>query len=93
MSSIVRATGILALLIACTALIAACTGGDDDDAGSAAPTAAEPAAPVDSGSGFPTGPAVLVAADYRYPDDRVASTGAYLPANGKPTLVFVDAIW
>ena len=92
MSSIVRTTGILALLIACTALIAACTGGDDG--GDAAPsTAAQPAAPVDSGSGFPTGPAVLVAADYQYPGDRVASTGAYIPSNGKPTLVFVDAIW
>ena len=42
---------------------------------------------------FPTGPAVTVAADYVIPDDRVDSTGAYLPANGKPTVVFVDAIW
>ena len=42
---------------------------------------------------FPTGPAVIVAADYVIPDDRVDSTGAYLPANGKPTVVFVDAIW
>ena len=92
MSSIVRTTGVLAMLIACTALIAACTGGADG--GDAAPaTAALPAAPVDSGSGFPTGPAVLVAADYQYPGDRVDSTGAYLPSNGKPTIVFVDAIW
>ena len=42
---------------------------------------------------FPTGPAVLVAADFEMPEDRVASTGAYIPSNGKPTLVFVDAIW
>ncbi len=44
-------------------------------------------------AGFATGPAVLVPADYQAPHDRVDTTGAYLPANGKPTLVFVDAIW
>ncbi len=37
--------------------------------------------------------AILVAADYRPPRGRVDSTGAYVPSNGKPTLVFVDAIW
>ena len=42
---------------------------------------------------FPTGPAVLVSSGYQPPEDRVPSTGAYLPVNGKPTLVFVDAIW
>jgi thiol-disulfide isomerase/thioredoxin len=42
---------------------------------------------------FPTGPAVLVANGYEPPEDHVPSTGAYLPVNGKPTLVFVDAIW
>ena len=42
---------------------------------------------------FPTGPAVLVEANYEPPEDHVPSTGAYIPANGKPTLVFVDAIW
>lgn len=42
---------------------------------------------------FPTGPAVLVASGYKPPKDHVPSTGAYLPANGKPTLVLVDAIW
>ena len=42
---------------------------------------------------FPTGEAVLVAAGYTHPNDRVDNTGAYLPTNGKPTLVFVDAIW
>ena len=52
----------------------------------------EATAPVAERS-FPTGPAVIVAADYAIPDDRVDSTGAYLPANGKPTVVFVDAIW
>ena len=43
--------------------------------------------------GFPTGPAAVVPAGYRAPVDYVPSTGAFLPANGKPTLVFVDAIW
>ena len=42
---------------------------------------------------FPTGPAVLVSSGYEPPEDHVPSTGAYLPVNGKPTLVFVDAIW
>lgn len=42
---------------------------------------------------FPTGPAVTVPEGYVHPTDAVANTGAYLPTNGKPTLVFVDAIW
>ncbi len=42
---------------------------------------------------FPTGPAVTVEDGYAPPEDRVPSTGGYLPANGKPTLVYVDAIW
>jgi len=42
---------------------------------------------------FPTGEPVLVSADYTHPNDHVDNTGAYLPTNGKPTLVFVDAIW
>jgi hypothetical protein len=42
---------------------------------------------------FATGPAVLVEAGSEAPTDHVASTGAYLPANGMPTFVFVDAIW
>lgn len=47
----------------------------------------------DTASTFPTGPAVLVEEGFEPPEDRVASTGAYLPVNGKPTLVMVDAIW
>ncbi|MSP22833.1 MAG: hypothetical protein EXR66_07465 [Dehalococcoidia bacterium] len=42
---------------------------------------------------LPSGPAVLVANGYQAPKDNVDSTGAYVPANGKPTLVWVDAIW
>ena len=42
---------------------------------------------------FPTGEPILVAVDYAHPNDHVDNTGAYLPTNGKPTLVFVDAIW
>lgn len=59
----------------------------------AAPAATAPVATPPPDLGFPTGPAVLVAASYEPPTDRVDSTGAFLPANGKPTLVFVDAIW
>ncbi len=84
---------LAALILACAALAAACSGGDDG--GSAAPTAtsAAAAAAAAPGDDFPTGPAVLVAADYQPPGNRVDSTGAYLPANGKPTFVFFDAIW
>jgi len=46
-----------------------------------------------AGQSAPAPAAVTVASGYRPPEDRVPSTGAYLPANGKPTLVFVDAIW
>lgn len=42
---------------------------------------------------FPTGPVSVVAVGFKPPRDRVVSTGAYLPVNGKPTLVFVDSIW
>jgi len=57
------------------------------DAAPAATTAALPA------YDFPTGPAVTVPVGYTPPSDRVDTTGAHLPANGKPTLVIVDAIW
>jgi hypothetical protein len=42
---------------------------------------------------FPTGPVSVVTVAFNPPRDHVASTGAYLPVNGKPTLVFVDSIW
>ena len=88
--SIQRALGIVCAILAGAALIAACSDGDE---GAPAPSAAssDPTAAADGG--FPTGPAVLVPAGYQPPGDRVDSTGAYVPANGKPTLVFVDAIW
>ena len=58
-------------------------------------TTSAPATPTvsDAAFSFPTGPAVMVEAGYAPPEDRVPSTGAFLPANGKPTLVYVDAIW
>ena len=40
-----------------------------------------------------TDQAVVVPVGYQAPKERVANTGAYLPKNGKPTLVFVDSIW
>ena len=97
-------TPLLALLaLACAALAAACTGGGAPEPAAtpepavttATPeaTATRTATPTPAAYDFPTGPAVLVAADYVAPGDRVASTGAYIPSNGKPTLVFVDAIW
>ena len=100
-----RATlSILAPLLALAVAAGACSGGGQSDATpatdassatdaavaarDAGPSAVAPAAPA-----FASGPAVLVSAGYEPPTDRVDSTGAYLPANGKPTFVFVDAIW
>ena len=98
-----RVRRLLIPALASLALVAACTGGDAP-APTATPqpavTTATPEAtatpsptPTPESYAFPTGPAVLVAADFEMPEDRVASTGAYIPSNGKPTLVFVDAIW
>jgi len=61
-----------------------------DAAGSATPGTMSPEAMEYD---FPTGPAVLVEVGYEPPTDRVPSTGAHLPANGKPTLVLMEAIW
>lgn len=98
------AAGTLALLVmACSG-----SGGSDSAAGGQAgedPTSAErptesptdddvsASAVPDAGDLATTREAVLVEPGYQPPDDHVPSTGAYLPANGKPTLVFVDAIW
>ena len=99
---------LLALLtLGCAALTVACTGGGGEGAPaptavatpeatptpSATPTPTPSPTPTPESYAFPTGPAVLVAADFEAPEDRVASTGAYIPSHGKPTLVFVDAIW
>ncbi len=79
----------------------------DTSASSSSPASAattEPAAPASTAGAagasaasaeydFPRGPAVLVEPGYEAPTDRVDSTGAYLPVNGKPTLVLVEAIW
>jgi len=95
------------LLIVGALALAACSGGDaDTEAPAAAASAASAAAPATSATApaassdsavpvydFATGPAVLVSSDFEPSTERVDSTGAYLPANGKPTLVFVDAIW
>lgn len=82
---------LLALMVLALPLLAACGGGASEPAAAApAPTSAEPAA---TQYDFATGPAVLIAAGYESPSDRVDSTGAYLPVNGRPTVVFVDAIW
>jgi hypothetical protein len=91
------------LIFAALALLAlaavACGGSDTAPGVTTSPT---PGASSDgSAAGGPdaaafpyaTGPAVLVPAGYEPPGDRVDSTGAFIPANGRPTLVFVDAIW
>ena len=77
----------------------ACSSGGTPEAGTpaldATGTTSAPATPTasDATFSFPTGPAVVVEAGYAPLEDRVPSTGAFLPVNGKPTLVYVDAIW
>lgn len=98
------AVGGIALLMFAAALVVGCSSGDSDAPApvSDAPTGgatvgAEQSAVSQTGPAVTgpavTGPAVTVPAGYTPPDDRVDSTGAYLPVNGNPTLVFVDAIW
>ena len=78
--------GALVGALALTALLAvACTGQTASDG--------QLAQRDGSTSGFPTGPAVMVPDGYQSPGDHVPSTGAWLPDNEQPTLVFVDAIW
>lgn len=63
-------------------------------AGSTAPAPSKDTAGIASSVSASTPrAAVLVSADYRFPTNRIDSTGVYLPDNGKPALVFVDAIW
>jgi hypothetical protein len=90
------------LLMVGALVLAACSGGDADTeapAVSAAAPAASVTAPAASSEltapvyDFATGPTVLVSNDFVPSKERVDSTGAYLPTNGNPTLVFVDAIW
>lgn len=89
---------IMAVAIALFAL--ACGGGSPEATSTPEVRSTDPTAGADDGGGaaapafdFPTGEAVLVAADYTHPDDHVDNTGLSLPVNGKPTVVFVDAIW
>lgn len=91
MRSLVNGRRFVVLLAPLVALVlGACFSSD----ASGAPAVAAPTAVVgETGFDFPTGPASVVPAGYRAPTDHVPSTGAFLPANGKPTLVFVDAIW
>lgn len=97
-----KRTALLVASIALGLVAVACSsgGGTTTPAASTTPSgdagtpAAATAAPAGSATfDFPTGPAVTVEDGYAPPEDRVPSTGAYLPANGKPTLVYVDAIW
>ncbi len=82
----------LAVLVA---IVAACGGASDEGVASNGTSPAPAGATTRSAEGksFPTGPAVLVANGYQAPKDKVDTTGAFLPANGKPTIVWVDAIW
>ncbi len=80
----------ITLLVAMTA---ACSSGSDPAASLVAADSSPASSAAVAGAAFPTGPAVLVASDYQAPKNKVDSTGAFLPANGKPTVVWTDAIW
>jgi hypothetical protein len=75
------------------ATLASCSGETAGGNPAAVPDGSDGGAGASAALSFPTGPAVLVPVGYEPPDDRVDSTGAYLPVNGKPTLVYVDTIW
>lgn len=91
----------LALVATLAFALVGCGGDSGAAALPATPDLGSPASPTATGTAerrstdaaFPTGPAVLVRADEPLPEGRVPSTGAHLPANGKPTLVMVDAIF
>lgn len=90
----VRAAAALIASGLALALAGACAGSAPGDPGAATPAERAAAAAATSAPfALPSGPAVTVPVGYVPPRDRVDSTGAHLPANGKPTLVFVDAIW
>jgi hypothetical protein len=77
-------------------LLAACASSDDTlTAGTPAVVTSIVSGPAEHGEtrDVLSGPAVTVPDGWEEPRDSVARTGAYLPANGLPTLVFVDAIW
>ena len=80
-----RRLGAFAALLALGALLAVACGDSASDG--------QLAERAGSTSGFPTGPAVMVPEGFEGPSEGVGSTGAWLPDNGQPTLVFVDAIW
>ncbi len=97
---------VLPIAVGIFALLAAACGSGSTEATSApeapsstvgsAATEVPSDAGVSSGAAsydFPTGEPVLVPVGYTHPRDHVDNTGAFLPTNGKPTLVFVDAIW
>jgi hypothetical protein len=89
--------GRAALLLALSAVLLLMRWGGGDAAPSETEAVASTSVPAEDAGvpagGPPEGEAVTVAAGYQPPTDHVPSTGAYVPANGKPTLVFVDAIW
>ncbi len=80
-----RRLGAFAALLALGALLAVACGDSASDG--------QLAERAGSTSGFPTGPAVTVPEGFQGPAEGVGSTGAWLPDNEQPTLVFVDAIW
>jgi hypothetical protein len=104
-SLVARRRLVVPIALAAFALIAAGCGGGDTEATSTSEAAGSSVAavgtdaPLDDGTNteptfdFPTGEPVLVPVGYQHPRDHVDNTGAFLPTNGKPTLVFVDAIW
>ena len=81
-----RRLGALTALLALGALLAVACSGDSASDGQVAQRDG-------SSAGFPTGPAVMVPDGFTAPDEGVGSTGAWLPDNEQPTLVFVDAVW
>ncbi len=80
------ARSLFAIAVLAGAFTLAC----NNDAAPASPADKQPSTAAETPS---DGGSVTVPQRYAPPADRVPSTGASIPVNGKPTLVFVDAIW
>lgn len=87
-----RRTVVIMALVAGAAGLA-CRGGSDTQAGATPPLTTSSPATTAPAPAIASGGAVTVPRGYEPPKDRVPSTGASIPVNGKPTLVYVDAIW
>jgi hypothetical protein len=90
-STLLRTIASLSFFVLAALALACTRGGDSTEVRTEGATG--DGVPQAASRGFAIGPAVLVPPGYQPPTDRVDSTGAYLPVNDRPTLVYLEAIW